>query len=86
MEAEKVGVEELKRLVLIREKDATDAFEKMREIIVEMERETSETKKWELLGRLRVAESILLSSVGKLLASYRAYTMALEKRLGVGRR
>ncbi|HID17923.1 TPA: hypothetical protein EYP27_00085 [Candidatus Bathyarchaeota archaeon] len=86
MEAEKVGVEELKRLVLIREKDAADAFEKMREIIVEMERETSETKKWELLGRLRVAESILLSSVGKLLASYRAYTTALEKRLSVERR
>ncbi len=85
MEAEKMGVEELKRLVLIREKDAAEAFEKMKQIIIEMERETSETRKWELLGRLRVAESILLSTVGKLLSSYRAYTAALEKQVRGGR-
>lgn len=81
MEAEKPSVEELKRLVLIRERDASEAFEKVREILAEMGRETSEARSWELLGRLRIAESVLLSAVGKLLTSYRAYTSALEEKL-----
>lgn len=82
MEAEKTpGVEELRRLVLIRERDAAEAFERMKQIIAEMGRESSEARKWELLGRLRAAESVLLSAIGKLLTSYRAYTSALEKRL-----
>ena len=84
MEAEReTGLEDLRRIVLVREKDAAEAFEKVKEIIVLIEREPSEAKRWELLGRLRIAESMLLSAVGKLLSSYRAYTAALEKKAGV---
>ncbi|MHC1585975.1 MAG: hypothetical protein ACXQTV_00330 [Candidatus Hecatellaceae archaeon] len=80
-EARESELEELKRLVLIRERDAAEAFEKMKTLLAQMLSETSEVKRWEMLGRLRVAESVLLSSVGKLLSSYRAYTAALERAL-----
>ena len=86
MEAEKAGkIEELKRIVMIRERDLADAFENLTKIATLIERETVESKRWELLGRLRAAEAVFFSAVGKLLGSYRAYTTALEKQLGIRR-
>ncbi|RLI35023.1 hypothetical protein DRO53_02250 [Candidatus Bathyarchaeota archaeon] len=86
MEASREGeLEELKRIVLLRERDAAEAFEKINQILAQLLEEPSESKKLEMMGRLRVAESVLFSSIGKLLAGYRAYIAALEKALKLER-
>jgi hypothetical protein len=76
-------IEELRRIVRIREQDVAEAFENISRIVSLIEKETLESKRWELLGRLKAAEAVFFSAVGKLLGSYRAYTAVLEKEAGI---
>ena len=74
------SLEELKRAVAVREKDAREAFERYVEALNKASQETILSKQWEALGRVKAFEQVWIVSIGKVIQAYREYTHALEAR------
>lgn len=75
------SLEELKRDVALREKDAQEAFERYVEAMNVASRETVLPRQWEALGKVKAFEQMWIISVGKVIQAYKGYIEALEGRV-----